>query len=82
MTDLKLVKFNVIAGEIEKPKLTKPEKDWMEKADEEDNISLIIIAKNMIESLSKDALEKNLPFKVKFEFLENHPLAEKYSQYL
>ena len=79
---MELVKINVRTGEIEQPKLTKPEKDWMEKADEDDKIDLFITAKKIVESLSKDALEKNLPFKVRFEFLENHPSAENYSQYL
>ena len=79
---MELLKINVRTSEVEQLKLTKPEKDWLIKAEEDDKIDLVITAKKMVESLSKDALEKNLPFKVRFEFLENHPSAEKYSQYL
>ena len=62
-------------GKLEVPK------NWMEKADEEFFIDSIICAKELTVSLNETATKYKLPFKLTFEFLENHPTAEKYSQY-
>lgn len=53
----------------------------MKALEEEDFESFMWMAKNFSKDMDESAEKYNLPYRIRYEFLENHPLPEKHSQY-